>query len=391
MLLTARELKDRGHHLALLYQESTGKAEQQWFSVFEDVYRLTSAGNLELLEAILERFDPDLLFIHSFDDLEALEALLETRLPTARMSHDHALYCLRQYKYNYFTRAICTRPASGYCVFPCLATLRRNREGKVPVKLTSYSRKLKELSLNRRCDRVFVYSEYCRRELARNGFNEANIHLFVPLQTSEADRTSSFSERNLVLFAGQIIRGKGVDVLLRALKKVRVPFECVILGEGSHRRHCERLSSRLGLTGKVRFEGYVPHEQMRGYYLEASVFAISSVWPEPFGLVGPEAMRYGLPVVGFDAGGIKEWLLDGENGFLVPWMDTDAYAARIGNLLLDKTRARAMGAQGRSRVLREYELSRQVTRLESILSSLIEAAEKQTNENAGINVIHGNR
>ena len=38
---------------------------------------------------------------------------------------------------------------------------------------------------------------------------------------------SKFSERNLLLYAGQLIRGKGVDVLLRALAKVRSPFEAV--------------------------------------------------------------------------------------------------------------------------------------------------------------------
>jgi glycosyltransferase involved in cell wall biosynthesis len=152
------------------------------------------------------------------------------------------------------------------------------------------------------------------------------------------------------------------------LKKVRVPFECVILGEGSHRKYCERLSARLGLTGKVHFKGYVPPAQMRDYYLEASVFAVSSVWPEPFGLVGPEAMRFGLPVVAFDAGAIKEWLIDGENGFLVPWMDTEAYARRIETLLGEKPLARQMGARGRERVLREYNLSRQITNLETVFS-----------------------
>ena len=82
--------------------------------------------------------------------------------------------------------------------------------------------------------------------------------------------------------------------------------------------------------------GYVPRAELWQHYLDATVFAMSSVWPEPFGMVGPEAMRWGLPVVAFDAGGIREWLTDGENGFLVPWMNTQQYASRIEQLLSNK-------------------------------------------------------
>ena len=45
---------------------------------------------------------------------------------------------------------------------------------------------------------------------------------------------------------------------------------------------------------------------------------------------------HALPVVAFDTGGIREWLRDGETGFLVPWMDTAQYAARLERLLPNK-------------------------------------------------------
>jgi glycosyltransferase involved in cell wall biosynthesis len=74
----------------------------------------------------------------------------------------------------------------------------------------------------------------------------------------------------------------------------------------------------------------VPQAQIAGHYRDASLAVMSSLWPEPFGAAGLEAMRCGLPVVAFDAGGIREWLLDGVNGFLVPWMDRDAFAKEGG-------------------------------------------------------------
>jgi glycosyltransferase involved in cell wall biosynthesis len=284
------------------------------------------------------------------------------------------MYCMRGYKYNYFTRRICNRSASLYCIFPCLASVGRNSGGQ-GLKWVSYSAKRKEISLNQRCERVVAYSEYSKAELVRNGFDANKIYIHVPIRCESVETpVSSFSDRNLLIYTGQIIRGKGVDVLLRSLEKISVPFECVILGEGNHRPYCERLCTSLGLDDRVKFAGFVPQDELKRFYAEASLCVMSSVWPEPFGMVGPEAMRYGLPVVAFDAGGIREWLTDRENGFLVPWMNTDLFAARVEELLQNKELARQMGQRGRVRVLREYEAARQVNGLEHMFESLVENA-----------------
>jgi glycosyltransferase involved in cell wall biosynthesis len=285
--------------------------------------------------------------------------------------HDHEMYCLRQYKYNPLTRAICTRSASGFCVFPCLAPVARNRGAGFPIKWASYADRQREMRLSRQCDRLIVYSEYSKAELVGNGFDAQKIHLHVPIRCwGDKGPVSSFSNRNLILFAGQIIRGKGLDILLKALSKISAPFECLILGDGSHRRNCEELSKKLGLQNRVKFAGYVPHDQMREFYLEASVFAMPSVWPEPFGMAGPEAMRYGVPVVAFDAGGIREWLHDGENGFLAPWMDTDVFATRLQLLVTDKALSRQLGRNGMGHVNRVYDSRSQVSRLEYVFCEL---------------------
>ena len=371
ILLTASELSRRGHEVGLLYGGGTGKNEAAWHEIFHKSFALGSEPSSPRIREVCQQFEPDLIYVHKLDQLSALESLLRINTPVVRMVHDHDLYCMRSYKYNYFTRSICTRKASLYCVFPCMASLGRNRQGRFPLKWNSYRAKQKELRLNRQCRRFIVYSEYARQELVRNGFAAEKIHIHVPIRCWEDGPVSSLSERNLILFAGQIIRGKGVDLLLHALSRLTIPFECVILGEGNHRPYCEQLCRRLGLNDRVRFAGFVPQEQMKEYFLQSSVFAVSSVWPEPFGMVGPEAMRYGLPVVAFDAGGIREWLIDGENGYLVPWMDTDRFAARLQELLRDKNLARDMGRRGQERVNATYTASSQVDRLEQIFETVL--------------------
>src|SRR5687768_11960779 len=228
---------------------------------------------------------------------------------------------MRSYKYDWLSRKICTRPAALYRVLRCGACLARNRSSFWPVKWVSYRAKRKEIALNHGFERLVVASEYMRQELLRNGFAPDVIEIHPPVPRAMEDRIpSSFSDRNLIIYSGQIIRGKGVDVLLRALKEVSAPFECIILGDGNHKAYCEQLAQELELGKRVRFAGFVPQEELRRYFAEATVSVMSSVWPEPFGASGLEAMRYGVPVVAFDAGAIKEWLIDGTNGFVVPWM-----------------------------------------------------------------------
>src|SRR2546425_2478241 len=191
-------------------------------------------------------------------ELDGIEALLASGLPLVRMVHDHDLYCMRSYKYHYLSRQVCTRPASLYCVFPCGAFLGRNHDGGWPVKWVSYPNKKREIRLNQRFDRWIVASNYMKSELLRNGFEAGKIEILAPVPRLPGTAVrSTFSERNLIIYAGQIIRGKGVDVLLEALAQVRAPFECFIFGDGNHRRPCEQLSRKLGLTKRVHFMGYV--------------------------------------------------------------------------------------------------------------------------------------
>ena len=147
-----------------------------------------------------------------------------------------------------------------------------------------------------------------------------------------------------------------------------------ILGEGNHRAHCEKLAVKLGLADRVHFKGFVPQEELKSYYLDCSLFTVSSVWPEPFGMTGPEAMHFGLPVVAFDAGGIGEWLVDGHNGYLVPWMDLASYANRIEELLLNKERGREMGERGREWVNQRYDFSKYIADLENLFTKVIAEA-----------------
>ena len=108
----------------------------------------------------------------------------------------------------------------------------------------------------------------------------------------------------------------------------------------------KELAAPLGAS--IVFHGYSPNpdDAFRG----VRAVMLPWRWQEPFGLVGPEALAHGVPLVGFDVGAIREYLVDGETGLLVPPGDTDALANAIESILNDPAWAAAMGARGRELV-----------------------------------------
>src|SRR5688572_17441199 len=98
IIATAAELKRRGHTLGILHGPSTGKGEDKWQKVFEERFPI---GAGESATAALQSFRPDVIYVHKLSDLGILETLVEAKLPVVHMVHDHDLYCMRSYKYNY--------------------------------------------------------------------------------------------------------------------------------------------------------------------------------------------------------------------------------------------------------------------------------------------------
>src|SRR6266404_5519775 len=184
--LTADALKKRGHDVGIVHSEPTGKAEDRWQALFASRFPFQNGDGPEAVETAIDDFDPDVVYVHKMADLAVIQSLVDSGRPLIRMVHDHDLYCMRSYKYSPFTRKICTRPASAYCIFPCGASLARNRNGGLPFRWVSYLDKRKEIKLNHRFHRMVVATDYMRRELLRNGFEESRIEIHPPVPAASA-------------------------------------------------------------------------------------------------------------------------------------------------------------------------------------------------------------
>ena len=104
------------------------------------------------------------------------------------------------------------------------------------------------------------------------------------------------------------------------------------------------------MDGRVMFKGWLGPEQLARELADASIVVVPSLWPEPFGLVGIEALAAGRPVIASATGGIADWLDDGVSGLCVTPGDVDALAHALNELLADPQRQRTMGLAGRESV-----------------------------------------
>lgn len=120
--------------------------------------------------------------------------------------------------------------------------------------------------------------------------------------------------------------------LLRALARVRQSHDAQLdlVGEDTLDGRLHRDAAALGVTGAVRFHGFVPHEALPAFYQAAHLYVQSSLH-EAGGAAVLEAAACGVPVVGTRAGYVSDWAPDAARA--VPPGDADALAAAIAQLL----------------------------------------------------------
>ena len=141
-----------------------------------------------------------------------------------------------------------------------------------------------------------------------------------------------------IVFAGRLVEGKGVAVLLDAFAALcrRLPgARLIIIGDGPMRARLEMQARRLGPTGSIDFVGALPQRGLADYFRRATMAVVPSL-TEGFGLVITEAMGCGCPVIASDIPAVHQSIESGVSGLLVPPGDANALQQAMRSLLDDK-------------------------------------------------------
>ena len=309
------------------------------------VEELGAAGAL----AELRRWRPDLIYAHGLLDPELEAATIEVA-PSVFFAHSYYGTCIsgaKTFKYPD------VRPCHRRFGWQCLAHYYPRRcGGWSPLTMVrEYRRQGARLELLHDYKAIVTHSAYIKAELVRHGLAANSAYRFpyyvhgsdeeLTRDGAEAEGEPTPSARALpllkregtnghghgadgvrrLLFLGRmdLLKGGGVllDALPRVLSSLAVPLHVTFAGDGPARRAWEKKAARLQVRERalsVEFTGWVDGAAVDALLGACDLLVLPSLWPEPFGLVGPEAGMRGVPIAAFGVGGIPDWLVDGANG-----------------------------------------------------------------------------
>ncbi len=182
-----------------------------------------------------------------------------------------------------------------------------------------------------------------RRERIRVIHNGVDVEFFAPDAAVERTPEPTF------LYLGRLKRYKRIDLAVEAVARLAqegTPARLVIAGKGDEEPRLRALVDRLGIAARVVFEGFVSEERKR----ELLRRSWATVLPSPkegWGITNVEAAACATPAVASDAPGLRESVVHGRTGLLVPHGDVAALADALRSLAVSRGRVETLGRAAR--------------------------------------------
>lgn len=222
-------------------------------------------------------------------------------------------------------RSICHYPAGAICrTTGCVGTLHWLRDQPRYALLRSALRRARG---------IVSTSAWVREELRRNGIESEVIP--IPVNGPSAGYVRRPASTPVFTYLGRLSREKGVDVLLRAFGTIvsgHPSARLRIVGDGPLHNEIHALAASAGVASNVDFTGHVAPDRVESFLADAWALVAPSVWAEPYGLVAPEAILRGVPVIASKRGGFVESVEDGVTGILVENGDVDALTRALDDV-----------------------------------------------------------
>ncbi|HEY5895303.1 MAG TPA: glycogen synthase [Chthoniobacterales bacterium] len=250
-------------------------------------------------------------------------------------------------------------------------------------------------------DAIIAVSEETKRDVLQLfNVDAAKIRIIYngiePAEYRKTDSTKALVKYGIdpsvpyVLFVGRIARQKGIVHLVNAIKYFDPGFQVVLCAgapdtpEIAEEMKAAIESARSHRDGIFWLEKMVPKSEVFELYSNAAVFCCPSIY-EPFGIINLEAMACETAVVASAVGGIKEVVVDGETGYLVPLdqmtespyepVDPDKFArdfaAPVNALMRDPAKREAFGKAGRKRAVEKFSWSAIAAQTKTLYEELV--------------------
>lgn len=228
-------------------------------------------------------------------------------------------------------------------------------------------------------DKVIAISESVKKSLKKYELISEN-KIFVLPNCIDYKKFNNKTEREIIQNKKEIVIGtvgrleieKGTKYLLLAMKIILTSFpnaRLEIIGDGSQYKELKEFSKKLGISNSVIFFG--KFADVIPFYNKMDIFVLPSIL-EGFGIVLLEAMAAEVPVIATDVDGIKEVVIDGECGILVPPKNPEAIANSVTRLIENPQLTNKIVEKGLIRA-QLFDVQEHVMKLDSLYTNLLGA------------------
>ena len=312
-------------------------ADEKYLGVFKEYQCVKTEADIGFF---IDKVRPSHVVIYNIFD-KSMNAFFDLRekygFKIIKSFHDYYMFYVGT-GYNRLTLQRTKDPIGLTSLLSCLSRDAFTRK----FKLSSIRKKIKLLNEVKNVDCIEYHTNDVKKTLERNGIYHSNMLLNPPWAKEIKDEDTTANPKQ-ILFVGNLIRGKGLQLLLKALKNINRDYFLNVAGEGYIREKLEKYASKHDLN--VKFLGHIKKEKLSELYKESSFVVMPSVF-EPFGFVLLEAMSYKRPSIVFNAGGTSEIISDNVNGFLIKPFKIKSLQKKIQYFLDNPETAKKMGIEG---------------------------------------------
>lgn len=232
------------------------------------------------------------------------------------------------------------------------------------------------VSTYNKADAFIVLASDFKKKLQKWGFRHP-----IYVETTPVDDTllDGFSIENRIaridsekeiqiLFLARIEKTKGICETIKAVQKLSEAhhnLHLAVAGDGSFTDTARRLINKVGVKNKVSFLGYVTGEKKKDVFLNSDIYVFPT-YGEGMPISVLEAMAFGLPVITRPVGGLKDFFIDGEYGFMTESKDPKVIASLIEKIIIDKELWKRMSVSAHEYAKERFMASKVAKRLEDI-------------------------
>ena len=370
-----KEMKEKGIKNILLYGQGPhndvpeAAIKSYYIENIAKANCKNTKSKLDMVKKILKIENPDVIYFHQTFNSNLIDILAKEK-PSIRYMHDLKMICPDGRKTLKSSDTFCKFPLEYSCQMRSYSFRCMPRNPKIGIPLIYNSKKI--LNVHKKYTNLIVASKFMKQNLIDNNFIKDKISVipyftFIP----KIDIDSSENFEPFILFVGRIVREKGLQHIIRALPEINKKLKLLVVGDGPYLDKLKRYAEEFEVSHRVFYKGWLSHKKLDLIYRKCFLLVVPSIWPEPFGIVGIEAMAYQKPVIAFNEGGISEWCKNKKTGYLIENKNYKELAEKVNMLFCRKDVGIKMGKEGRISVENHFTPELHIKRLLLVLKKII--------------------